>query len=101
MTALIGRIVLQPTAVRPGESVRIEVFGADDPPSDGSVVDVSINGVPGAVQYLQFPTIGQRRLTVLARMHDGQTERQVVLLDVTGAPLEFPSINSRRDIAML
>ena len=89
MPSLIGRIVLQPTVVRPGATVRVEVLDPDDNPFTGTDPTVSINGVPGAVQYLQFPTVGQRRLTVLARTAAGDTDRQVALLDVAGAPLEF------------
>lgn len=99
--ALIGRIALQPAIVRPGESVCVEVFDSDDNPFDGSSTEVSINGTPGAVQFLQFPSVGQRRLIVRARGADGQVDRQVALLDVTGTPLEFPSIADRSDIAMI
>lgn len=101
MANIIGRISLQPAIVRPGEPVRVEVFDNDDNPLNGSHTQVSINGVPGALQFLQFPTVGQRRLIVRARVASGDTDRQVALLDVTGAPLEFPSIDNRSDIAMI
>lgn len=101
MANIIGRIALQPAIVRPGESVRVEVFDNDDNPHNGRNTQVSINGVPGALQFLQFPTVGQRRLIVRARAASGETDRQVALLDVTGAPLEFPSLGNRSDIAMI
>lgn len=101
MANIIGRISLQPAIVRPGESVRIEIFDHDDNPFNGSLTQVSINGVPGALQFLQFPTVGQRRLIVRARTASGETDRQVALLDVTGVPLEFQTLKNRRDIAMI
>lgn len=101
MANIIGRIALQPSTVRPGEPVRVEVFNNDDNPLNGTDVQVSINGVPGALQFLQFPTIGQRRLIVRARTASGETYRQVALLDVAGAPVEFPSLENHSDIAMI
>lgn len=101
MANIIGRIALQPAIVRPGEPVRVEVFDNDDNPLNGSPAQVSINGVPGPLQFLQFPTVGQRRLIVRARAASGETDQQVALLDVTGAPLEFPSLANRSDIAMI
>jgi len=101
MSNIIGRIVLQPSTVRPGETVRVEVFDDEDNPLNVSHVQVSINGVPGNLQFLQFPTVGQRRLIIRARTASGETDRQVALLDVTGTPLEFPSLKNRSDIAMI
>jgi len=101
MTNIIGRIVLQPTIVRPGEPVRVEVLDNDDNPLNGSQTQVLINGVLGAEQFLQFPTVGQRRLIISVQAASGETDQQVALLDVIGAPLEFPSIDNRNDIAML
>lgn len=101
MTTLIGRIAIHPTVVRPGESACVEVFDKDDSPLDASSVQVTINGTPGAVQYLQFPTVGQRRIIVRVRAADGTTDRQVALLDVVGAPLQFPSLEQQSDIAMI
>ena len=95
MANIIGRIFLQPAIVRPGEPVPVEVFDNDDNPLNGSHVQVSINGLSGALRFLQFPTVDQRRLIVRARAANGETDRQVALLDVTGAPLEFSSIENR------
>jgi hypothetical protein len=101
MVDIIGRIALQPAIVRPGEPVRVEVLDNNDTPLDVNHVQVSINGVPGAIQFLQFPTVGQRRLIVRARAATGETDRQIALLDVKGVPLEFPSLENRSDIAMI
>src|SRR5262245_62384747 len=99
--AIIGRIAFQPTTVRPGESVRVEVFDVDDNSLNGGQTQVKINGVPGAVQYLQFPSIGQRRVVVRARTPEGETDQQVALLDVVGTPLYFRSVDTNQDIAMI
>ncbi|SDG52959.1 hypothetical protein SAMN04488542_15411 [Fontibacillus panacisegetis] len=101
MTSLIGRIVLEPSTVRPGETVRVEVCGNDNNLLNDSTTEVTINGVRGSLQYLQFPSIGQRKLTVNARTPNGEIERQEVLLNVEGSPLTFPSLRKRSDIAML
>lgn len=50
MTSIIGRIALQPSVVRPGEPVRVEVFGQDDSPIKSDQAQISINGVPGTLQ---------------------------------------------------
>lgn len=101
MSSMIGKIIVEPAAVRPGESVRIEVHNKDGKLPDDTAVKVTIHGVPGALQYLQFPTEGQRRITVIASTPNGETERQTILIDVKGAPLTFPSLRNQRDIAML
>jgi len=99
MATVIGRIALQPTVIRPGASVRVEVFDFDDKPFSAPA-QVSINGVPGAVQFLQFPTAGQRRLIVRAVV-DGKSDQQIALLDVQGEPMTFPSAGHQDDIAIL
>lgn len=101
MSSLIGRVALQPSSPRPGETVRVEVFDNEDKTLRKPGMSVTINGVPGAVQYLQFPTVGQRRLVVRAIAANGDSERQVALLDVHGAPLQFSYQKNRNDIAMI
>lgn len=101
MASTIGRIALQPSIVRPGESVCVEVFDLEDNPLDANGVRVTINGVAGARQYFQFPTVGQRRLIILARTATGEVDSAVALLDVTGPPVVFPSIEGAPDIAMI
>ncbi len=102
MAKIIGRITLQPKTVRPGEPVRIEVFiNKQNNPLNVSQAQVSINGVLGAIQFLQFPTVGKRQLVIRARATNGQTDRKVVNLNVTGVPLNFPSFKNNSDIAMI
>lgn len=101
MANIIGRISIQPAAVRPCEPVRVEVFDKDDQTLNGSQVQVWINGVPGALQFLQFPGVGQRRLVVRARTAGGESELQVAPLEVQGEPLQFPTPKGGSDIAML
>jgi hypothetical protein len=101
MSELIGQIVCTPATVRPGETVRVKVLGKDGLTLDGTSTQVSVNGVAGAVQYLQFPTTGQRRLVVRARSEAGETDRQVETIDVAGEPLTFQSVRFSNDIAMI
>ncbi|WP_090641287.1 carboxypeptidase regulatory-like domain-containing protein [Paenibacillus sp. UNC496MF] len=81
--------------------MKIEVFDTHDNSLIGGAYEVSINGTPGAVQYLQFPTSGQRRLVVRARAANGESDREVALLDVIGEPLTFASYQNGKDIAMI
>ncbi|MNZ67194.1 hypothetical protein D3C78_854320 [compost metagenome] len=87
MTSFIGHIVMEPSTVHPGEPARVEVYGVDNNPLNDSSIQVSINGIPGSLQYLQFPSVGQRKLTVIVRTSNGEIERQTALLNVEGSPL--------------
>jgi hypothetical protein len=100
MANIIGRISLQPATVRPGESVCVEVFDTNDQPLAASNTQVWINGVLGARQFLQFPTVGQRRLGVRAQAGD-DSDRQVALLTVEGEPLQFRTLGKRVDIPVI
>ncbi|HTE17637.1 MAG TPA: hypothetical protein VK689_04560, partial [Armatimonadota bacterium] len=98
MSKLIGKIVCTPATVRPGETVKVEVFGEAGLTLEGAGTQVSINGVAGAVQYLQFPTVGRRRLLVQARSKAGEADRQTGTVDVAGEPLTFQSVRFTNDI---
>lgn len=97
---MIGSIDIQPSTARPGETIRVEVRAPEDKPIEGSGTHVSINGVPGAVQHLQFPTEGKRRLHIRAVGAAG-SEREVQTLNITGTPVTFKSPNGTPDIAMI
>lgn len=101
MASIIGRIALEPSTVRPGEPVRIEIYDVDNNPLNDSSIQVTINGISGSLQYLQFPSVGQRKLSVVVRTQNGDIERQTALLNVEGSPLTFPTLRKRNDIAML
>ncbi|KAF0815114.1 hypothetical protein IGB42_00191 [Andreprevotia sp. IGB-42] len=101
MTKIIGRVAVEPASVRPGESARVEVFDVNDKSFEGSNSEVTINGVAGAVHFLQFASPGKRRLNVLVRAGNGESQQQTVELDVEGEPLQFISGRNRKDIAML
>ncbi len=86
--SLIGSIVVTPPNPRPAESVRVEVHSPTGAVLEGQDVRVMINGVPGAVRYLQFGRPGQRRLKILAVSGD-MTERQTQLVEVGGEPIYY------------
>jgi hypothetical protein len=97
---MIGSVSVEPAIARPGESIRVEVLAPEDKPMEGTGAQVSINGVPGAVQFLQFPTEGERRISVRAVGAPG-SEREVVTVNVTGEPLTFTGSNGTADTAMI
>lgn len=101
MAALIGQVILSSSHVRPAETVRVEVLGDPAAPADQAIAQVFINATPGAVQHLQFPTEGERRLRVVAIGVDGSTDERIVTVKVKGAPVTFPSFKGRDDIAMI
>ena len=60
-----------------------------------------MNGAPGAVQYLQFPSVGQRRIHIVATAADGATEDVTATVDVEGQPVTFTSLRGNSDIAII
>ena len=64
---IIGQITVTPTTVAPGQSVLVEVTGADGETYtvSGQTI-VRINGTIGAQQYLQFDRAGDRTIFVAA-----------------------------------
>jgi hypothetical protein len=101
MATLIGQVILSSSQVRPAETVRVEVLGDPAAPADKTIAQVFINATLGAVQYLQFPTAGERRLRIVAIAADGSHDERIATVKVVGAPLTFPSFKEREDIAMI
>ncbi len=101
MSPLIGRIVVQPPVPQPGATVRVEVLGSDEAGPDQAIADVPIHGIPGSVQFLQFPSSGLRKLLVVARSKDGQAQTEIATVDVQGPPVKFKSLRGKEDIAMV
>lgn len=62
---LIGSIRVTPSAAQPGESVLVEVLSPEGAPVDPSL-DVMVNGVRGARQYVQFGDPGTFSISALA-----------------------------------
>lgn len=83
--ALIGEIRCTPPQVLPGQSVLIEVFDQDGTPFENNPgVNVNINGVTGAKQYLQFAKPGTERV-VVAAVKGKKSELQVSTITVAEA----------------
>lgn len=97
---LIGSIVVTPPNPRPAESVRVEVRSPAGALLDGPDVRVMINGVPGAMRYLQFARPGRRRLKVLAVAGE-LAERQLKLVDVAGEPVNYQMARALAQPSML
>jgi len=101
MSQMIESIIVVPPLARPGMAVRVEVVGSAEASVDTLIAEVTINGIPGAVQYLQFPTVGTRRLRVVATSATGQTQTETATVDVDGPDVRFRSLHGVLDIAML
>ncbi|MDI9941508.1 hypothetical protein QM806_39890 [Rhodococcus sp. IEGM 1351] len=79
----IGSIVATPLNPRRGESTKFEVFDPQGQALEGRAdVRVTLNGVPGALQWLQFVTSG--RHTVVAQAISGSTRDQKTITVIVG-----------------
>jgi hypothetical protein len=109
MAQIIGSVTVTPINPRPGQSVKIEVRGPNGTMLSAAAT-ATIDGVPGAVAFLQFPTAGVRRLVVTATMQTDRmrpqkvTETAEALVDVRGNAVVFrrdPARFALAQIAML
>ncbi|MCK6530855.1 hypothetical protein L6R50_25950 [Myxococcota bacterium] len=92
---LIGQVTVNPGTARPGESVKVEVLGTDGLTLDGRTrVTVTIDGVVGALQYLQFPGECERVLRVRAS-GGGLVDDATAGVQVAGAMVTFMSTARR------
>jgi hypothetical protein len=89
MGKLIGSVKVTPPQVAPGQSVQVQVL---DPKgaayTSSSDVTIALDGVPVPSRYYQFPTAGNRTITVYAA-GQGTTETSVANVTVTGTPLSY------------
>ena len=69
----IGRVLVIPPTVRPGETCEVRVLAANNSPlSEFDAVQIDINGQCGPHQFLQFPATGRYGLRVAARSVTGE-----------------------------
>jgi len=98
---LIGSVQITPSNPRPAESFRVEVLD----PNGVSYTSISgatvyIDGVPGAIRYLQAPKAGTRPL--LIRVKSGnESELLSTQVDIGGNPVTFRNNKGARELAML
>lgn len=108
--SLIGQVVFSASAIVPGQSVRAEVLDpAGESYSDAGDTVVHINGIRGAVQFLQFDRAGDKTVFVTASK-DGLIENQSASLQVaapdtpaasaSGESLRIMALSLRPDIKM-
>jgi len=89
----IGSVTFSPATPRAGESVKIEVH--TDPPN--SPMQVSINGVPGAVRYVVWERPGKKHVFIVATMPQGKViDRRREIVEVLAAPSGYPRLRSER-----
>ncbi len=98
---LVGNVDISPPNPRPAESFRVEVMDENGISYSGQPgVAVYIDGVPGAVQYLQARREGKRPFLVRVKKGD---ESQILEKEITvsGNPLTFRNNKGNREPAML
>jgi hypothetical protein len=85
---LIGKVLIQPETVAPGESVLVQVCDASGKPLDDPSIAVTIQGVPAISRYYQFATVGTRTLVIHAA-RAGVQETTTVKINVAGPAKAF------------
>jgi len=90
---LIGSVTVSRAEVQPGQSVRVQVLDPSGNPygagsSASADVLISINGIPTASRYFQFPTPGKRTISVHAAQNE-ITETAVATVNVAGTPIRY------------
>ena len=101
MSNLVGSVRIEPPSARPGESVLVQVLDAQGNAYTNQNLDVTIDGVLGASQYLQYPSEGRRRITVIARHSDGSSEKQTFEIAIEGHPLSFSRQGRKQEVVMI
>lgn len=101
MGTIIGSIIVTPIKPRRGESVRVEVLDPQGQSLEGGAdVRVTLNGVPGALQWLQFAKAGDH--TVVAQAQSGDAcERETTKLTVEANALMFRSTGNVTEAAQI
>jgi hypothetical protein len=87
---LMGKVLVQPQTVVPGQPVLVQVCDASGKPLSDPAVTVTIQGVPASARYYQFPTVGSRNLVVVAAREALHETTQVTVV-VAGTAMTFRS----------
>jgi hypothetical protein len=89
----IGSVTFSPANPRSGESVKVEVQAG----SPNASLEVTINGVPGDVQYLVWERPGKKRLFIVAATADGQVlERRTETIELRPNTSGYPKLRIER-----
>jgi hypothetical protein len=89
---LMGKVVVQPETVVPGQHVLVQVWDASGKPLSDPTVTVTMQGISGTTRYYQFPTVGSRNLVVRA-VRGSLSETTQTTVAVARGPLTFrPSL---------
>jgi hypothetical protein len=98
MGNLIGSITWSPQKPVAGESVRIDVCDSNGKPyqNQGSPF-ISINGIPGNGQFLQFALAGDHKVPVTALGGDGAKERTTATITVASPVLSDGTLKALAD----
>jgi hypothetical protein len=85
---LMGKVLVQPSTVVPGQPVLVQVEDAFGKPLSDPSVTVTIQGVMATARYHQFPTVGNRNLVVRA-VRGALSETTQATVAVAGKALAF------------
>jgi hypothetical protein len=98
---LIGNVNISPSSPRPAESFRVEILDTDgNSYSNQPGAAVYIDGIPGAVQYLQAAREGKRPILIRVKMGD-ETEMLSTEITIAGNPLTFHNSKGEHEPALL
>ncbi len=87
---LMGKVIVQPETVVPGQPVLVQVCDALGKPLSDPTVTVTIQGVQASARYYQFSTVGSRNFIVRA-VRGELSETTQITINIAGNPLKFRS----------
>ena len=85
---LIGKVLVQPETVAPGEPVLVQVCDASGKPLDEESITVTMQGVPATSRYYQFTAVGKPALVIHAA-RGAVRETVTVSINVAGPAKTF------------
>ena len=85
---LIGKVLVQPGTVAPGEPVLVQVCDAAGKPLEEHSIAVTMQGVPATSRYYQFTTVGKPGLVIHAA-RGAVHETTTVSINVAGPAKTF------------
>jgi hypothetical protein len=97
---LIGKVLVQPESVAPGEPVFVQVCNASGKPLEDASIAVTMQGVPATSRYYQFTAVGKPALVIHAA-RGAVRETTTVSINVAGPAKTFrTSVNEPAPTAL-
>jgi hypothetical protein len=93
---IIGSVLCTPGVPSVGESVLVQVLSPNNIPyKNYQEAYISINGITGSRQYLQFKRQGQQKIRVFAS-HDGEQEITEINISVKQSDTTYPILRASK-----